>query len=185
MGSVNELMTELADAVRLKSGSTGEMTIKQMVTAMAGITVSDDIGFTCGTFTASSTGASVEVEHGLGHTPGAILFMKRGSAESSISSSTGLTSLYESLVSLVYGEDSGHTYCYGLIRKTTSSSGSTSYTTTKYWSNSTSVPSTMFTEGASAASYYVSNINATSFKTPSKLMINDTYFWIAFRAPLL
>ena len=40
MGSVNELMTELADAVRLKSGSSGEMTIKQMVTAMAGITVS-------------------------------------------------------------------------------------------------------------------------------------------------
>ena len=49
MGSVNELMTELADAVRLKSGASGEMTIKQMVTAMAGITVADDIGFTCGT----------------------------------------------------------------------------------------------------------------------------------------
>ena len=31
MGNVNTLMTELADAVRLKSGETGEMTIKQMV----------------------------------------------------------------------------------------------------------------------------------------------------------
>ena len=49
MGNVNELMTELADAVRLKSGVSGEMTIKQMVIAMAGITVADDIGFTCGT----------------------------------------------------------------------------------------------------------------------------------------
>ena len=57
MGNVNSLMTELADAVRLKSGETGEMTIRQMVTAMAGITVAGDIGFTCGTFTASSTGS--------------------------------------------------------------------------------------------------------------------------------
>ena len=45
MGNVNTLMTELADAVRLKSGETGEMTIKQMVIAMAGITVSEELGF--------------------------------------------------------------------------------------------------------------------------------------------
>ena len=80
MGNVNTLMTELADAVRLKSGETGEMTIKQMVIAMAGITVSDDLGFTCGTVKATSTGAAKVINHGLGHTPGAVLFLKVGSA---------------------------------------------------------------------------------------------------------
>ena len=38
MGTVNTIMAELAEAVRLKSGENGEMTIKQMVTTVAGIT---------------------------------------------------------------------------------------------------------------------------------------------------
>ena len=110
MGNVNSLMTELADAVRLKSGETGEMTIKQMVIAMAGITVADDIGFKCGTFKATATGSAKVISHGLGHVPGAVLFVKVGSAESSISTSS-TTTYYDSLLSIVYGEDAGHTYC--------------------------------------------------------------------------
>lgn len=180
MGNVNELMTELADAVRLKSGVSGEMTIKQMVIAMAGITVADDIGFTCGTVKATATGSAKVIPHGLGHVPGAVLFVKVGSAESSLSSSS-TTTYYDALMSIVYGEDAGHTYCYGTLRRTSSSSSTTTY---KYWTNSTTTPSTMFCTGQTTSSYYITNINETSFTTPKGLFSGDTYLWIAFRAPL-
>ena len=182
MGNVNELMTELADAVRLKSGATGEMTIKQMVTAMAGITVSGDIGFTSGSFTASSTGNARTITHGLGHKPGAILFVKKYSAESSSTSATTTTSVYDALMSIVYGEDSGHSYAYNIIRKNSTSSSS-GYTTTRYWSNS-AMSSAIFGTSATANAY-VTNINETSFTTPKGLINGRTYLWIAFRAPLL
>lgn len=180
MGNVNTLMTELADAVRLKSGKTGEMTIKQMVIAMDGITVADDIGFTCGTVTATSTAAAKVISHGLGHVPGAVLFVKVGSSESSLSTSS-TTTYYDALMSIVYGEDVGHTYCYGTLRRTSTSSSTTTY---KYWSNSTSTPTTMFGTGLTTSSYYITNINETSFTTPKGLFSGDTYFWIAFRSPL-
>ena len=180
MGNVNDLMTELADAVRLKSGETGEMTIKQMVIAMAGITVSGDLGFACGTIKATSTGTAKVINHGLGHTPGAVLFLKVGSAESSLSSAS-TTTYYDSLVSIVYGEDAGHTYGYNSLRRTSSSGSTTTY---KYWTNSTTTPSTMFGTGQTTSSYYITNINETSFTTPKGLFNGDTYIWIAFRAPL-
>ena len=180
MGNVNDLMTELADAVRLKSGASGEMTIKQMVIAMAGITVSGDLGFTCGTVKATSTGSARVINHGLGHTPGAVLFVKIGSAESSLSS-TSTTTYYDSLVSIVYGEESGHTYGYNTLRRTSSSS---STTVSKYWTNSTTTPSNIFGTGQTTSSNYITNINETSFTTPKGLFNSDTYLWIAFRAPL-
>jgi len=43
----------------------------------------------------------------------------------------------------------------------------------------------MFASGSSTSAYYVTNINATSFKTPSYLISGKKYFWIAFRAPLV
>ena len=184
MGNVNELMTELADAVRLKSGATGDMSIKQMVTAMAGITVADDIGFTCGTFTASSTGSAKVVTHGLGHKPGAVLFVKRYSYDSSSSyaPASSTSSTYDALVSIVFGEDSGYSYGYNTIRR--SSSSSSSITTTRYWSHSSSVPAVVFGEGT-ASNYYVTNINDTTFTSPKGLISGRSYFWIAFRAPLI
>lgn len=184
MGNVNDLMTELADAVRLKSGSTGDMSIKQMVTAMAGITVADDVGFTCGTFTASSTGSAKIVTHGLGHKPGAVLFVKRHSYDSSSSyvPTNSTASVYDALMSIVYGEDSGYAYGYNTLRR--QSSSSSSITTSRYWSHSASVPSVVFGEG-SASNYYVTNINDTSFTTPKGLISGRSYFWIAFRAPLI
>lgn len=178
MGSVNELMTELADAVRLKSGETGDMTIKQMVIAMAGITVADDLGFTCGSFTATSTGSARTITHGLGHTPGAIVFFKKGTTSSS--STVGIT-LYDCLVSIVYGDDLGYCYCYATYRKATSSS---SPTQVRYWTHSTAIPSTVFGEDQTTANYYPTSINATTFTTPRCLVANQKYFWIAFRAPL-
>ena len=120
MGKLDTRMKELADAVRLKSGETGDMTIRQMITAMAGITVADDIGFKCGTVRATSTGSAKVVEHGLGHTPGAILFVKVGSYETSSPSNT-TTTYYDALMSLVYGEDAGHVYCYNSVRRNSSS----------------------------------------------------------------
>ena len=180
MGNVNTLMIELADAVRLKSGETGEMTIKQMVIAMAGITVADDIGFKCGTFKATATGSAKVISHGLGHVPGAVLFVKVGSAESNLSS-TSTTTYYDALFSIVYGEGAGHTYGYNSLRRTSTSTSTTTY---KYWTNSTTTPSTMFGTGLTTSSYYITNINETSFTTPKGLFSGDTYLWIAFRAPL-
>lgn len=182
MGSVNELMTELADAVRLKSGATGEMTIKQMVTAMAGITVSGDLGFTSGTIRPAATGSVVRVTHKLGHTPGALIFIKSGSSEGSVPS--GLTTLTDSLVSIIFGEDSGHCYSYNSVRKNTSSSGTNSYSITKYWTSSTSTPAAVFGTDQATNAYYCTNINATTFTSPKSLISGDSYLWIAFRAPL-
>ena len=181
MGNVNDLMTELADAVRLKSGETGEMTIKQMVIAMAGITVSDDLGFTSGTIKATSTGTSRVVEHGLGHTPGAVLFVKVGSYETS-SPSSSTTTYYDALLSIVYGDGKGHSYGYNTVRR--SSSSSTSSTTSRYWSNTTSNPTTQFGTDQTASNYYITSINESSFTTPKGLFSSETYLWIAFRAPL-
>ena len=181
MGNLDTRMKELADAVRLKSGETGDMTIRQMITAMAGITVADDIGFKCGTVRATSTGSAKVVEHGLGHTPGAILFVKVGSYETS-SPSTTTTTYYDALMSLVYGEDAGHVYCYNTVRRNSSSSSTS--TTTRYWTNSATTPATIFGTDQTISSYYVTNINETSFTTPKGLFSGDTYFWIAFRAPL-
>ena len=181
MGNVNELMTELANAVRLKSGTTGEMTIKQMLIAMAGITVSEDLGFACGTVKATSTGTAIVINHGLGHTPGAVLFVKMGTAEST-SPSTSTTTYYDALLSIVYGDGEGHSYGYNTVRRNSSSSSST--TTSRYWSHSASNPSTQFGTDQTTNSYYITNINATSFTTPKGLFNGDTYLWIAFRAPL-
>lgn len=182
MGNVNDLMTELANAVRLKSGETGEMTIKQMVIAMAGITVSDDLGFTCGTVKATSTGTARVISHGLGHTPGAVLFVKMGSYESS-SPSSSTTTYYDALLSIVYGDGEGHSYGYSTVRRTSTSSGSSS-TTSRYWSHSATNPSTQFGTDQTTNNYYVTSINETSFTTPKGLFNGDTYLWIAFRAPL-
>lgn len=182
MGSVNDLMTELADAVRLKSGETGEMTIKQMVIAMAGITVSEDLGFNCGTIKVTSTGSSRVITHGLGHTPGAVIFVKVGSYESISPSTSTSTTYYDALVSIVYGDGKGHSYGYNTVRRNSSSSSSSS--TSRYWSYSASNPSTQFGTDQTTNNYYVTNINETSFTTPKGLFNGDTYLWIAFRAPL-
>lgn len=181
MGNVNDLMTELADAVRLKSGEIGEMTIKQMVIAMAGITVSEDLGFTCGTIKVTSTGTSRVITHGLGHTPGAVIFVKVGSYES-VSPSSSTSTHYDALVSIVYGDGKGHSYGYNTVRRNSTSSSSS--TAVRYWSHSASNPSAQFGTDQTTNNYYVTNINETNFNTPKGLFNGDTYLWIAFRAPL-
>lgn len=178
--SVNELMTGLADSVRLKTGKTEKMTLEQIAAAITGITVEGDIGFTCGTFTATSTGSSRTITHGLGQVPGALIFAKVG-ATAGTAGSVG-SYVRDSLVSIVYGEDVGHSYCYHYSSRTSSSSSATSSRT---WSHSSTTPSNMFSSDTSSSAYYVTNINETSFKTPSYLIANKKYLWIAFRAPLV
>lgn len=177
--SVNELMTGLADSVRLKTGKTGKMTLEQIADAITGITVEGDVGFTCGTFTASSTGSSRTIYHNLGQVPGAVIFAKMG-AHGGNASSVG-SYVRDALVSIIYGEGVGHSYCYHYSSRTSSSSSATS---SRSWSHSTNTPTTMFASGSSTSSYYVTNINETSFKTPNYLISGKKYFWIAFRAPL-
>jgi len=177
--SVNELMTGLADSVRLKTGKTGKMTLEQIADAITGITVEGDVGFKCGTFTASSTGTSRTINHGLGQVPGAVIFAKMG-ANAGTATSVG-SYVRDALVSIVYGEDVGHAYCYHYSSRSSSSS---SPSTSRTWNYSSTMPSTMFGSGSSTSSYYVTNINATSFKTPNYLTSGKKYFWIVFRAPL-
>lgn len=177
--SVKELLTGLADSIRLKSGKSGKMTLEEMAAALMGVTVEGDIGFTCGTFTASSTGSAKTIQHGLGQEPGAVIFIKAGSTDSS---SSGTTGLYDALFCVVYGKESGYNYCYHYYRKTSSSSSS--YTSTRTWSNSSSTAASMFGSGNSTSNYYITNINETSFTTPSKLVSGRKYVWIAFRAAL-
>lgn len=179
--SVKSLLTGLADSIRLKSGKSGKLSLEEMAAALMGVTVEGDVAFTCGSFTASATGAAQTIEHGLGQVPGAVLFFKKSSIDSISSSTT--TYFYDSLLSIVYGAEAGHAYCYHYFRRATSSS--TSSTSNRTWSNSTAIPSTMFGTGHAANSYYVTNINETSFKTPSRLVSGRTYVWIAFRAPLV
>ena len=176
--SVNELMTGLADSVRLKTGKTEKMTLEQIAAAITGITVEGDVGFTCGTFTPTSTGSKT-IEHGLGQVPGAMLFMKLGAYGGT--ASTSGTTVRDALLSVVLGADVGNVYAYHYSYRST---GSSSTTSNRYWSYSTTVPSTVFGSG-STANYYVTNINETSFKTPSSIVANKKYLWIAFRAPLV
>ena len=178
--SVKELLTGLADSIRLKSKKTGKMTLEEMAAALMGVTVEGDVGFTCGTFTASSTGSAKTIQHGLGQEPGAVIFIKAGSTDSQSSSSS--TAFYDSLFCVVYGKESGYNYCYHYYRKTSSSSSS--YTSYRTWSNSSTTAASMFGSGNSTSNYYITNINETSFTTPSKLVSGKKYVWIAFRAAL-
>lgn len=183
--SVKSLLTELADSIRLKSGKSGKMSLEDMAAALMGVTVEGDVGFTCGTFTASSTGSAKTIKHGLGQVPGAVLFVKKAAYDTNASSTSTNTSSYDSLLSIVYGADAGHTYCYNYYRRTSSSSSSSSSSNSRTWSNSTTIPDSMFGSGNSPSSYYITNINETSFTTPSKLSSGRKYVWIAFRAPLV
>ena len=178
--SVNELMTGLADSVRLKTGKTGKMTLEQIADAITGITVEGDVGFKCGTFTASSTGTSRTINHGLGQVPGAVIFAKMGS-NAGTAGSVG-SYVRDALVSIVYGENAGHSYCYHYSSRTSSS---TSPSNSRTWSHSSTTPTTMFGANSSTSGYYVTNINEISFKTPSYLISGKKYFWIVFRAPLV
>ena len=179
--SVKELMTGLADSVRLKTGKTGKMNLEQIADAITGITVEGDIGFTSGVYTPGSTGAKT-IEHGLGHAPGAVIFVKIGAYGGTASSSN--TSVRDALMSIVYGKEIGHSYCYHYSYKSSSSSSSSTTTSSRTWSHNSTVPSTMFGSGNATSTYYVTNINDTSFKTPSAIVSGKKYLWIAFRAPL-
>lgn len=178
--SVKELLTDLADSIRLKSRKSGKMTLEEMADALMGVTVEGDVGFTSGTFTASATGSAETVQHGLGQEPGAVMLIK-AAATDSLTSSTN-TTFYDSLFCVVYGKESGYNYCYHYYRKATSSSSPS--TSQRVWSNSSTTAATMFGSGNSSNSYYVTNINETSFTTPSKLVSGRRYVWIAFRAAL-
>ena len=178
--SINELMTGLADSVRLKTGKTGKMTLEQIAAAITSITVEGDLGFRCGTITASSSGAKT-IQHGLGQVPGAVIFIKMATTAGSVAGTT----VRDALISVVYGQDAGHSYCYHTIYRPSSSSSSTQTTQSRTWSHSSTTPSNMFGSGGSTSNFYVTNINETSFKTPSYLIAGKKYLWIAFRAPLV
>ena len=178
--SVKELLTGLADSIRLKSGKSGKMTLEEMAAALMGVTVEGDVGFTSGTFTASSTGSAKTVNHGLGQEPGAVIFIKAAATDSQSTSSN--TTFYDSLFCVVYGKESGYNYSYHYYRKATSSSSPS--TSQRVWSNSSTTAATMFGSGNAANSYYITNINENSFTTPSKLVSGKKYVWIAFRAAL-
>lgn len=180
--SVKELLTGLADSIRLKSGKTGKMTLEEMAAALMGVTVEGDVGFTSGTFTASTTGSAKTIAHGLGQVPGAVIFIKTGSTDSASGGGTGTTTFNDSLFCAVYGKESGYNYCYHTYRK--ASSGSSSYTSTRTWANSSITASSMFGSGNSASNFYITNINETSFTTPTKLVSGRKYIWIAFRSAL-
>lgn len=176
--SVKTLLTGLADSVRFKTGKSGKMTLEQIALSISGITVAGDKGFKCGKFTASSTGSARTVYHGLGQVPGAVLFIKKSGTDSS----GGTASVfYDSLFSIVYGKNAGHAYCYQLFQRYASSGSSA----TRTWSNSNSVPSAVFGTDNENSSYYVTNINESTFTTPTKLVSGRTYVWIAFRDALV
>ena len=179
--SVKELMTGLADSVRLKTGKTEKMTLEQITDAITGITVEGDIGFTSGVYTPSSTGAKT-IEHDLGQVPGAIIFAKMSSSSGTASSSN--STVRDALLSIVYGKEIGHSYCYHYSYRSGSSTSSSTTTSSRTWSHSSTIPSTMFCSGNATSTYYVTNINDTSFKTPSSIVSGKKYLWIAFRAPL-
>lgn len=177
--SVHSLLTGLANSVRLKTSKTGKMNLEQIADAINGITVEGDVGYTCGSFTATTTGSAKEISHGLKQVPGAVLFAKKGSPEYSAPSS--YSSFSEPLLVLICGKETGNIRCTNSISR--SSSGST--TSSRSWSVSlTSVPTNTFGSGTSANSTNITNINASSFTTPKNLVKGDTYIWIAFRAAL-
>jgi len=177
--SVHDLLTGLANSVRLKTSKTGKMNLEQIADAINGITVEGDVGYTCGSFTASTTGSAKVISHGLKQVPGAVLFAKKGSPEYSAPSS--YSSFNEPLLMIVCGKETGNIRCSSSISR--SSSGST--TSSRNWGVTlNSVPTYTFGSGASANPTYVTNINATNFTTPKNLVKGDTYIWIAFRAAL-
>ena len=182
--SVKELMSGIADSVRLKTGKTSKMTLKQIADAITGITVEGDVGYTCGTFQASSTGSYRKIAHGLKQIPGAVVLIKLYGNEAAPSSSSSTNYLYDALFTVTFGKDSGYAYCYNYAKRTTDASGTTSSSSSRTWKYFTSVPSSMFGTGNSAASYNLTNINESYFFTPKNLVGGRNYLWIAFRAPL-
>ena len=100
--SVKELLTDLADSIRLKSGKSGKMTLEEMADALMGVTVEGDVGFTSGTFIVSATGSAETVQHDLGQEPEAVTRIKAAATDSLASSIN--TTHDDSLFCVVYGK---------------------------------------------------------------------------------
>ena len=182
MTTVKNLLKQIANAIRLKTGITKTMTLEEMASAINSITVSGELGYTFGSFVSSSTGNAVSIEHGLNQVPAALIFIKNGSAASSLTGTQ--TSRSDALLSIVFGENDQQIYCSANIRKGSTGSGTTATTTTRSWIK-TNISDSSFGTDKSVMSYYMSSINEVSFTTPRYLDSGSEYIWIAFRKPLI
>ena len=192
--SVNEKMTAIADAIRVKTGETAPLSLDAMASAIAGIAGTSGLRYTNGTFegttTWSSTSATyknVTVTHDLGVRPQFILIFLDDTIYTptySSSTSASYTQLVYSFNKIYKNESSVwyNTYyaAYATFSRfqyySSASATSPSYTAKGSVSkgNSTSPLSSTSTYSA------IKTVNDSTFEAPSYAYYNKLYRWYAF-----
>ena len=191
--SVNEKMTAIADAIRVKTGETAPLSLDAMASAIAGIAGTSGLRYTNGTFTGATSWSmsasykNVTVTHNLGVRPQFILIFLDDSIYTptySSSSSASYTQLVYSFNKIYKNESSVwyNTYyaAYATFSRfqyySSASATSPSYTAKGSVSKGSSTSAL-----ASASTYYaIKTVNDSTFEAPSYAYYNKLYRWYAF-----
>lgn len=185
-----------ADDIVVSAGASGNLIRALKVSANGTYYASDDAdGYspvivnvptgtevTSGTFTASESGTAETITHGLGTVPGTILFFKNADRETgNVYGNPGTDySFYDSLFAAKLNSGS-YIYAYNYVQKMSYYATSSSSSTT-----SRIVYSGNYNKATGEnATYGLSEINEITFTTPTKLIENASYCWIAFKDEIM
>lgn len=169
-------LVDIADAIRAANGTTSGIKIDEIPQLI------EDLGlnYTSGTYTASSTGISATITHGLGVTPTIVIFCKKGNFSNPTTTTACGTSYNDTAISVKIGSyyyycGNDPSYATGLVRSYCTSTHSYSYVTKyTYYKNLQQGYSITTT-----TSYCVNNVDSTTFKTPTYIRSGGSYVWYA------
>ena len=169
-------LVDIADAIRAANGTTSGIKIDEIPQLI------EDLGlnYTTGTFTASATGTSETITHGLGVTPTIIIFCKQGTLSTPTTTSSCSASYNDTAISLKIGSYYYHcgndpAYVSAYSRSYCSTTSSYKYVSKYYYYKN-------LQQGYSTSattSYSIKATNSTTFKTPTYIRAGGTYVWYA------
>lgn len=169
-------LVDIADAIRAANGTTSGIKIDEIPQLI------EDLGlnYTSGTYTASSTGTSATITHGLGVTPTIVIFCKKGSFSIPSTTASCGTSYSDTAISVKIGSyyyycGNDPSYVSAYSRSYCSTTGSYRYITKYYYYKNLQQG---YTTGT-VTNYSVNNVNSTTFKTPTYIQSGGSYVWYA------
>lgn len=171
MSTVNEKMTDIADAIRSVTGITSKLGIDEIVNEIEDLAGGVSKNYKTGSFTQSSTNSTPrQIRHGLGRVPQVLILFKLdpklGSANSIDTSVTD---------KLFYAFFNGKGI-YSYFNSYYSSSSTTNRVSNSYYYSNITNP----LENTNTSRYFT-DINSEYFSTPTYLTEDDEYAWIAIK----
>lgn len=169
-------LVDIADAIRAANGTTSGIKIDEIPQLIENL----GLNYTSGTYTASSTGTSATITHGLGVTPTIVIFCKNGTFSMPTTTTSCGTSYSDTAISVKIGSyyyycGNDPSYVNAYSRSYCSATSSYKYVTKYYYyrhlqQNYSTTATT---------SYCINNVNSTTFKTPTYIRSGGSYTWYA------